>query len=99
MRKELPADEVNKIGNESANWLTLYHQVEIPGCSHRIHIPVFSPCDLWEIIGGIPFTFAGFMYLFRLHNEEVGVVMIVYNDVITEKYLEECDLLGDQVSL
>ena len=36
---------------------------------------------------------------FHLSNEEVGLAMSVHNDVITEEYLEKCEILGDKVTL
>ena len=95
LSKERPADTVSKTGstNGTANWMTLYHQVEIPGFSHRIHMPVFGISDFWEEWMGIPITFQCFSIIFRLNNEQVGIVIGTYNDVMTEEYFENCNLL------
>ena len=56
LRKETQADRVNKAGKRMTNLAPLYHQVELPGCSHRIHMPVISSDEYAITVFGIDMT-------------------------------------------
>jgi len=98
LKKEIEADETC-YSNISSDTMSLYHQVELPGYSHYIHLPVFNQSDFWDEVFGIPVASQCWIYPFCLNKDEVGVVLCAHNDVMTEEYFNGCEILGDKISI
>ena len=90
------AADVTNVGNMlniATNRITSYHQVEIPGCSHYIHLPLF-PHDL-----GLINIVDCAVVLFRLNSNDVGIAISSYNDNMTDEFFERSELIDGKVTL
>ena len=56
-----------------------------------------SRADLWEMWCGIPVCFQSLVFIFHLNAEEVGILVGTYNDVMTEDFFENSELIDGRV--
>ena len=93
----IPNGVITTVPNGTANWTTFYKQLQIPGLEHCLHLPVLSRDDFCEVWAGIPVTFQSHVVIFHLNTEEVGILVGAYNDVMTEEFFENSELLDGKV--
>ena len=77
--------------------MSFYKQLQIPGFEHRIHLPVCSREDFWEVWAGIPVNLLSFVVIFHLNTEEVGIAVGTYNDVMTQDFFDNSEMLDGRV--
>ena len=92
-----PKDVTATVPNFTTNWATFYRELQIPGLEHHLHLPVLSQEYFWEVWAGIPMTNQSYVVIFHLNAEEVGIAVGTYNDVMTEEFFENSELLAGKV--
>ena len=79
--------------------MTPYEQVDLPGYRHDIHIPVFREKEFLYTVFGIPMCPECVAIPFMMNKRQVGLLLAVYSDNITESYLDNSRWLGGKIKI
>ena len=80
----------------STNWATFFHEVELNSYTHTVHIPVYDPRYFPACAAGVPFCQECCMIIFRVNREDLGLFLVLYND-LPRYYFDNCEMLSGKV--
>ena len=98
LKKEVAAEEVSNV-SMSISWTTFYHQVELPGAKHVLHLPIYHEKDMIYRVLSVPLTAELTSIIFKMNSEETGIVIFAYSDVFNEEFLDNCELFEKKIVL
>ena len=96
LKREAVADEIVNT-NMSLSWTTFYHQVELPGAKHKLHLPIYEEAEMVYIVLGVPLCGELTVIIFKMNRKETGAVIIAYSDVLTEEFFEDSELFEEEI--
>ena len=96
LNKESAAEVVSN-ASYSISWTTFYHQVELPGAEHLMHLPIFNP-KIYTTLG-VPVCPELSVLIFKMSSKETGALILAYSDVFTEEFFDSCELFEKKIVL